>query len=230
MSIPVVASWSGGKDSCLACYRAIQEGLHVKYLLNFISKKYRRSCFHGLEAKLLDLQAELLGIPLVQRAAAFGMDEYEKTFKQAVRGLKKRGITAMVFGDVYVQGHKSWVERVTKELQVRAFEPLWGEDPEKIVREFIKSGFKAIVVSAQAKKLGKGFVGRWLDKGLLKDLKARGICPCGEGGEFHTFVTDGPIFKKRIEITQSRPVFKQGFWKYWFLDIQKYKVVEKGKR
>lgn len=225
----VIASWSGGKDSCLACYRALQRGYQVKHLLNFISKKYKRSCFHGLNTKLLHLQADLLGIPLLLKPTDTGMHSYEQAFKQAVGALKKKGMKGMVFGDVYVRGHRNWVERVSEELGIRALEPLWGQAPEKIVQDFIRLGFKAIIVSAQAKKLGKEFIGRYVDEALLRDLKRKKICPCGEGGEFHTFVTEGPLFKKKIAITQSRPVFKQGFWKYWFLDIQKYKVVEKGR-
>ena len=219
-----VSSWSGGKDSCLACYKALQQGYQIRYLLNFISKKYKRCCFHGIEAELLSLQTGLVGIPLVQKEVTADMQEYEKEFKQAVSEFKVKGIKGMVFGDVYLEEHRSWVERVSEELGIQPIEPLWGISPDKIMEDFIQLGFKAIVVSTQAKTLGEEFIGRYVDRDFLKELKKRKICPCGENGEFHTFVLDGPIFSKKIEITKSRTILKEGFWKHWFLDIQEYRI------
>lgn len=228
MSDPmIISSWSGGKDSCLACYKAIESGYQVGHLLNFISRESKRCCFHGIEAKLLKLQTELVGIPLLQKEVTADMKEYEKEFKQAVSELKARGAEKMVFGDIYLNEQKNWVERVCKELEIQPIEPLWSMAPEKIVEEFIDLGFKAIVVSAQSKFFDKEFMGRVVDKSLLAELKERGVCPCGENGEFHTFVVDGPIFKKRIEITKAEPVLKKGFWEHWFLDIQEYREVPK---
>jgi uncharacterized protein (TIGR00290 family) len=222
----VASSWSGGKDSCLACYKAIKQGYNVKYLLNFISKEFKRCCFHGIEAKLIQLQAKLIGIPLIQKEVTADMQEYEKEFKVAVSGLKD--IKAMIFGDIYLEEHLNWVKRVCQNIGISAIEPLWNSLPSDLAEEFINLGFKAVVVSCQADKFGKDFVGREVDKELLDELKSRNICPCGENGEFHTLVVDGPIFKRRIEILESEPVFKEGFWKYWFLDIKKYRVVDKN--
>lgn len=220
-NLVAISSWSGGKDSCLACYKAIKEGYQIKYLLNFISKESKRCCFHGLEAKLIKLQTELIGIPLIQKEVTPDMQEYEKEFKAAVSELKDA--RAMVFGDIYLDEHKEWVERVCRDLDIMPIEPLWNDSPSNLVEEFIDLGFKALVVSCQADKFGKDFVGREVDKNLLAELNSRNICPCGENGEFHTLVVDGPMFKKRIEILESEPVFKEGFWKYWFLDIKRYK-------
>ena len=226
--LAVISSWSAGKDSCLACYKALRQGYQVKYLLNFISKEHRRCCFHGIEPGLLKLQARLIGIPLVQKEVSPDMKEYEKEFKQAVSELKAEGIDAMVFGDVYLEEHRDWVERVSKELAIQPIQPLWGIAPDKIVEDFIEFGFEAVVVSCNAKSLGKEFIGRYVDRDFLKELKRREICPCGENGEFHTFVIDGPLFKKRIEITKSRVILKEGFWKSWFLDILDYEIIEKN--
>jgi len=219
----VISSWSGGKDSCLACYKVITGGYEIRYLLNFISKESKRCCFHGIEAKLINLQAELIGIPLIQKEVTADMQEYEKEFKAAVSQIKD--INAMVFGDIYLDEHREWVDRVCGDLGITPIEPLWNIPPAEIIEEFINLGFKAVVVSCQADKFDRSFVGRYMDKDLLNELKIRNICPCGENGEFHTLVVDGPIFKKRIEITESEPVLKEGFWKYWFLDIKKYKQV-----
>jgi uncharacterized protein (TIGR00290 family) len=221
----VISSWSGGKDSCLACYKAMKRGYQVEYLLNFISKEYKRCCFHGLEAELLNLQAQLIGIPLIQKEVSPDMEEYEREFKEAVSEIKASGIEGMVFGDVYLEEHKSWVERVCKDLEIQPIEPLWESPPNKIVEDFINLGFKAVVVSCKAELFEKEFIGRYVDKNLLRELNRKHICPCGENGEFHTFVVDGPIFKKKIEITKGRTILKEGFWKHWFLDIQRYRII-----
>jgi len=220
--LEAISAWSGGKDSCLACYKAIKKGIDIKYLLNFISRESKRGCFHGIESSLLQLQAKLIGIPLVQKETTADMKKYEEEFKEAVNALKSDKIKNMVFGDIFLLDHMNWVERVCNDLKITAIEPLWNNKPDDIVNEFIDLGFKAIVVSCQAEKLGKEFIGRQIDRPLIKEFKERGVCPCGENGEFHTLVVDGPIFKRRIEILESEPILKEGFWQHWFLDIKKY--------
>lgn len=223
--LKVIASWSGGKESCLACYKAMEKGYKIEYLLNFISKKYKRCCFHGIQKELINLQTDLIGIPLSQKEVSPDMKLYEKEFKEAVNRLKKKGLKGMVFGDVYLIEHRDWIERVCRDLKLKAIEPLWQRAPEKIIEEFIRLGFKAVVVSAKTELFSKDFIGREVDFQLLKELKKRKICPCGENGEFHTFVIDSPMFKKgKIEITKSRKVLKKGFWPHWFLDIQRWQV------
>ncbi len=219
----IVSSWSGGKDSCLASYKAIKSGHRVSYLLSFISSRYKRGCFHGIQADLMNLQAERIGIPLIQKEVSDDMENYEMEFKEAVSEIKQKGIEGMVFGDIYLDEHKDWVDRVCKDLEIASLEPLWNLSPTQIVEEFIDLGFKAIVVSCKADLFGKDFIGKYLDKDLIQELQKRNICPCGENGEFHTFVTDGPMFKRNIEILESEPVLKEGFWRHWFLDIKKYR-------
>lgn len=220
--LKAISSWSGGKDSCLACYKAIQQGYDVKLLLNFISRESKRGCFHGIEGRLLKFQADLIGIPLEQREVSPDMNKYEEEFKAAVSELRGKDIGSMVFGDIYLLEHESWIERVCGDLKIKPLEPLWESDPENIIDEFISSGFKAIIVSCKADIMGREFLGRYVDKSLVEELKNRGICPCGEKGEFHTLVVDGPIFSKPIKILEAEPIIKEGFWKHWFLDIKKY--------
>ncbi|MBM3246397.1 MAG: diphthine--ammonia ligase [Candidatus Omnitrophica bacterium] len=221
--LSAISSWSGGKDSCLACYKAIQQGYEVKYLLNFISRESKRGCFHGIESRLMRLQADLIGIGLVQKEVSPDMQKYEEEFKAAVNELKGENIKAMVFGDIYLLEHNSWVERVCADLKIDALEPLWNNPPENIVDELIRAGFKSIIVSCKADIMGRKFLGRYVDKNLVEELKKKGICPCGENGEYHTLVVDGPLFKRKIEILKSEPVLKEGFWKHWFLDIKEYR-------
>ncbi|MFA5168675.1 MAG: diphthine--ammonia ligase [Candidatus Omnitrophota bacterium] len=217
-----IASWSGGKDSCLACYKAMKNGYNVKYLLNFISRESRRGCFHGIESALMKLQAELIGVPLVQKEVTADMKKYEEEFKEGVTELKKQDINHMVFGDIFLLDQINWVERVCRDIGITPVEPLWENKPENIVDEFVSLGFEAIIVSCQAEKLGKEFIGRTIDKTLAAELKNRGVCPCGENGEFHTLVVNGPNFKRKIRICESEPILKEGFWKHWFMDIRKF--------
>jgi uncharacterized protein (TIGR00290 family) len=225
----VISSWSGGKDSCLAYYKAILDGHKVKTVLNFISARHKRCCFHGISNELMHAQLDAMDVPIVQRETPADMSGYENEFKSAVRELKnKHGIQGMVFGDVYLEEHKNWVARVCKDLDITPIEPLWNISPEKVIKEFIDCGFKAIVVSAKADLLTEDFLGKEVNYDLIKELNGKNICPCGENGEFHTFVYDGPIFKKRIHIIETGKILKEGFWKHWFLDIKKYEVLQNG--
>ena len=219
----LISSWSGGKDSCLACYKAMKIGYQVKYLLNFISEKYKRVSFHGTEAKLIQLQAEAAGMLLLQKETTPG--GYEQEFKEAVKILIPDGIKGMVFGDIYLQEHKEWVERVCGELGIEPVEPLWREDPEETLLEFIDAGFEALIVSAECDLFGKEWIGRRVDREFLKYLKENGIDLCGENGEYHTLVTAGPIFKKKIRISKTRSVRRDS---HWFLDTLEYSLQAKS--
>jgi len=225
LSSLVACSWSSGKDSCLACYKAINEGYKVSHLVNFISKEYGRVSFHGIEANLVQLQAEAIEIPLLQKETT--KDRYEQEFKETVKSLIPNGVEGMVFGDIYLQEHKDWVERVCGDLGIKPIMPLWGKDTERIMLEFIDTGFKAIVVSAKSDLFDDEWIGGKVDRGFLRYLQDKNIDACGENGEFHTLVVDGPLFRKKIVITESKPILREGFWKHWFLDIKKYELIEK---
>jgi uncharacterized protein (TIGR00290 family) len=167
-------------------------------------------------------QAQALGIPLVTHPMPDDMQEYEDEFKKAVSGIN--GISGMVFGDIYLDEHKEWVERVCRELGISCIEPLWNEPTTALMEEFIELGFKAVVVSAKADLFGSEFVGRIMDQAVVSELCDRDICPCGENGEFHTLVIDGPLFKSAIELTATETILVDGFWKHWFLDIKEYRL------
>lgn len=214
-----IASWSGGKDSCFACYEAISNGYDISYLVNFISKEYRRVSFHGTEAKLIQLQAEALGIPLLQKETTW--NGYEQEFKEAVKSLIPDGVDGMVFGDIYLQEHKDWTERVCEELRIKAIEPLWGEDTENILAEFIDAGFEATIVSAKSDLFDEEWIGRKVNKEFLRYLKKNNIDVCGENGEYHTFVTNAPLFRKKIQISGSKTIKRE---KHWFLDTLEYSL------
>jgi uncharacterized protein (TIGR00290 family) len=215
-----ISSWSGGKDSSFACYLAQRQGYEVTHLVNFISKEFRRVSFHGTRAHLISRQAGAVGISLAQYAVPPDMALYERTFKKAATALKRRGAQAMVFGDIYLQEHRDWVERVCGEIGLTPVLPLWGKDPEGLLREFIDAGFEAVVVSAKADVFSQDWLGRKIDYAFLVDLKhlAQGteVDLCGEKGEYHTVVVDGPSFKQRLEVTLGDRVQRDG---HWFLDV-----------
>ncbi|MBC8255166.1 MAG: diphthine--ammonia ligase, partial [Ardenticatenia bacterium] len=156
-------------------------------------------------------QAKAIGIPLIQVKTSW--EEYEENFKQAVRGLKNKGVEGGVFGDIDIEEHRQWVERVCGELGIKPLLPLWLIDPEELLGEFLALGFKAIVV---ATKLDKDLLGRDLDKPLLTEVKGLGAHPSGEYGEYHTFVTDGPIFQRPLKVVGGEIGEKDGSWR---LDI-----------
>ena len=215
-----IASWSGGKDSCLACYKAMLSGYDISYLVNFVSKEYKRVSFHGTETKLIQLQAKSIGTPLWQKETT--RDGYEQEFKEAIRSLVPDGITGMIFGDIYLQEHKDWTERVCTELGIEAVEPLWGKDTEEILFDFIDAGFEAVVIGAQSRLIDAEWLGRQMDRDFIEYLKNRNICLCGENGEYHTLVINGPIFNKKIEIIEARTIARDN---HCFLDTCKYRLV-----
>ena len=221
----VIVSWSGGKDSCLACYKIIKDGnYNVSYLLNTISKEYKRVRFHGFKDALVQAQSQALDIPLLQKETTG--ESYEQEFKDIIKTVIPEGIVGVVFGDIFLH-MREWADKVCADLKIQSIEPLCGRGSEEILLDFIDSGFEAIVVATQANLLNKKWLGRKLDKSFLKDIKnLKDVDVCGENGEYHTLVIDGPIFKKRIDISKTEKVLRDG---YWFLDIQEYKLIGKCK-
>jgi diphthine-ammonia ligase len=202
----VFVSWSGGKDCCLAFYRSRRNGLDIRYLVNMTTNDGKRSCSHGMSADVIKQQAEALGVSIVQRPTTD--TNYEEVFTETLKRLKAEGITAGVFGDIDFNAHREWIERVCSNAGVKATLPLWLEDQTKLMDEFIGAGFKSVVVAVKASLLGPEFLGRTIDKQFLADIRAlnKDITPCGEAGEFHSLVVDGPLFKKQLVLKETKKV------------------------
>ena len=216
-------SWSSGKDSCLALYKALLQGYKIKYLFNFISAEYKRVSFHGAKAELVNLQSPALGIPLFQRETT--RDNYEQIFKKTLQELKQQNINQIVRGDIHLIDLQDWVTNICTSEGLNVISPLWQKPTEVLLSEFINTGFKAVVTSLQANKLNQKWTGQIIDERFTDHLKSIGdVDLCGENGEYHTFVFDGPIFNQRIAIQKTDKVFREG---YWFLDIQDYKLEPK---
>src|SRR4030042_1098546 len=174
---------------------------------------------HGLDRKLIALQAQAMGLPILQQEGT--VETYEAGFKAALRELKLKGIAGLITGDIYLQEHKDWIDRVCGESGVKAVLPLWEMDTAQLLTDFIQAGFKAIIVSVKAKFLGKEWLGRQVDSKLASELGQLGIDVCGEAGEFHTFVYDGPAFKKPVKIGKAVPIARND---HWTLDILEYSL------
>jgi diphthine-ammonia ligase len=221
----IVAAWSGGKDSCFACYKAIQEGHEVSNLLIMMSDP-RISNFHMIRSDMLDAQSQAIGIPIAKWTTT--PDTYEQEFKKALLQMKAKGVEGIVTGDVFdVALHEAgWLDRICKEVGLTPVRPLWHRDTQQILEEFINAGFKATVVRIITNLLSMDWLGREINKKFLDDLLKLGtVDPCGENGEFHTFVTDGPLFKKRIEILESEKVKLNGNAR---LVIKRFEAKPKG--
>jgi len=221
----VVASWSGGKDSCFAYYLAAQQGHQVMNLLTMMMSE-SKSNFHMIPSGILDAQADALGVPLIKKTTT--PQTYEKDFKAILQQCKAKGAEGLVTGDIYeVAGHEEgWLGRVCKEVGLTPVKPLWMGDTKQIYIDYLKSGFKATVVRTKLDLLGVEWLGRQLDKKFYDDiLKLGNVDACGEGGEYHTVVTDGPTFKKKIEILGTQKHKLDGGFGY--LEIKKFKVVPK---
>ncbi|MFC2012354.1 diphthine--ammonia ligase [Chloroflexota bacterium] len=214
----VFTSWSGGKDSCFACYQAMQNGLDVRYLVNMMDENAEWSWVHRLSARLMEKQSQAIGIPLVGRRST--MPTYENDFKNVILELKKDGVEGGVFGDIDLDEHREWVERICREGDITPHLPLWGLSQEEIMKDFLNLGFEALIVVTNSEYLGEEWLSKKVDRDFLDHLselkKTTDITPCGEAGEYHTIVTDGPIFKQRLEILETVHRYRNG---YWFLEI-----------
>jgi len=198
----VFCSWSGGKESCLACYKAMQEGHEVASLLTMVTTTGNYTRSHRLSRELFISQSQTVGIPLYQRRASW--DTYERGFSRALTSLKREGIAGGVFGALYLSEDRAWVERVCTEAGIVPLLPLWGMSGKDLLRAFIGTGFEAIVVAVRRDIMDDHWLGKRIDGAFVEGMEKAGVDVCGENGEYHTLVTDGPIFSKRIEVGETR--------------------------
>jgi len=217
----LACSWSGGKDGCFAFWKMACAGYEIKYLLNTYRKESGRVAFHGVRASLIEEQARSIGVELLQKEVAG--NDYEKHFLEALFELKSLGVDGIVFGDIDIEQNRQWCESVCKKAGVRSYFPLWNLDQARILKDFIAEGFKAVVVALNSKFLNEEWLGKIIGLEFLNQIEAINvyrsatkITPCGEMGEYHTFVFDGPLFRFPIRYRLGEKVFKEG---YWLIDL-----------
>ena len=197
-NVPFVCSWSGGKDSAMAYYRAVKMGMQPKKLLTMFEEEEGISKSHALPFEVVAAQADRLRVPLLTKEASW--NSYEEQFMQAMDECRAEGITHGVFGDIDLEGHLDWVQKTCAKSDIVSVHPLWQEPRRNIIQDLLDAGFEAWIVVVNTKMMPAKFVGRRFSKELILELEALGIDACGENGEFHTVVVDGPIFKTRVPI------------------------------
>jgi uncharacterized protein (TIGR00290 family) len=190
-----LCSFSGGKDSCLALWRAMKQGYDVRTLLVMFEETGEHSSSHAIPLVLIQAQAQALGLRLVVRNASW--KTYESVFIETLHELRASGHEIAVFGDIDLQPHRDWEEKVCAAADMKAVLPLWQQDRRQLAREVIDAGFRARVVCTDSRFLSDEFCGRDYDAQFIADLP-EGVDVCGENGEFHTFVFDGPCFSTDV--------------------------------
>ena len=211
---PVLMSWSGGKDSCLALYEIQKSSNYrVAALLTTITREYDRISMHGVRRVLLERQAASLGLPLHQVLISKGAnnEEYETEMAQAFSVYQKNGIDSVVFGDLYLEEIKAYRDQFLARHEMKGLYPVWQRNTTELIKEFIGLGFKAVVSCVDSKTLDRSFAGKTIDDDFISSLPAN-VDPCGENGEFHTFVYDGPNFAKTVEFSLGEVILREGFW------------------
>lgn len=204
-------NWSGGKDAMFALHQMKENtGFAIKKLLTTFNQKNNRVNMHGVHLELMKKQAENLEIPLqpVFLKPQISLAEYNKLMNTHLEELKKENYTHAMFGDILLKDLREHREKQLGEINIKAVFPLWKKDTAKLIQDFIETGYQAIIVSTNDKYLDSSFCGRILDESFLEDLP-KNVDPCGENGEFHTFVFDGPLFKKPVNFEVHKIVEKK---------------------
>ena len=215
---PVLVAWSGGKDSALALREIVGDARYrVAALLTTVTAEYDRISMHGVRRSLLHRQAESLGLPLEEVVISPGAtnDDYETNMGGALAALRTRisGLDTVVFGDLFLADIRAYRERMLARLGLRGLFPLWLRDTRSLAHEFVRLGYRAVLVCVDATQLAGEFAGREFDADLLRDLPPD-VDPCGENGEFHTFVYAGPGLREPVSHERGPLVVRDGRFVY----------------
>jgi uncharacterized protein (TIGR00290 family) len=210
---PTALSWSGGKDSALALHALLTDSSNdVRVLVTTVTDEYDRISMHGVRRALLEDQAAALGIPLrvVRIPPAATNDQYEAAMRAELAALRESGIEVLAFGDLFLADVRAYRERLLEGAGIEPTFPIWGKPTASLARTFIRDGFRAVVVCVDPRQIDVSHCGAEFDDALLSALSPAAD-PCGENGEFHTFVYDGPMFSRPIEAQRGDVVEKSGF-------------------
>jgi len=215
----VLVSWSGGKDSAIALYEILKnQNYEISALLTTVTEGYDRISMHGVRRILLERQVASLGFPLeiVPISKNASNEEYETNMGQVLAKYKDAGVTSVVFGDIFLEDLRKYREDKLATLGLHGIFPLWKRDTQELARSLTVLGFKATTTCVDAHMLGRKFVGRVVDEQFLSELPAT-VDPCGENGEYHSFVSEGPIFKERVSYTLGEIVLREN--RFWYCDL-----------
>ncbi len=212
-------AWSGGKDSAMALYELRKSGYcEVAALLSVITEGFDRISMHGVRRVLLERQAELLDLPLekIYISKKSSNEEYEEKMREILLRFKSNGVTSVVFGDIFLEDLRKYREENLTKIKMNGNFPIWKRDTTELADTFINLGFKAVITCVDSKVLDKSFVGRIFDRQFLHDLPSN-VDPCGENGEFHSFVCDGPIFKNEILFDFGKIILRKN--RFFYCDL-----------
>jgi len=219
MKQKVLFSWSAGKDSTLALYElAKTENYEIAALLTTITRDYDRVSMHGVRRVLLEQQGQSLGLPVEKVFISKDTcnEEYESTMRQVLKRYQAEGVGAVAFGDIFLEDLRKHRENNLAKIGMKGIFPIWKRDTVELARTFIDLGFKAVITCVDSNVLDKMFIGRDFDEQFLSEL-APSADPCGENGEFHSFVYDGPTFKSRIALTKGQVVLREN--RFYYCDL-----------
>jgi uncharacterized protein (TIGR00290 family) len=215
----VLVSWSGGKDSALALYEILKaQNYRIAALVTTVTEDYDRISIHGVRCALLEQQVAALGFPLekVLIPKNASNEEYEANMGKLLTEYQQTGVRSVVFGDIFLEDLRKYREQKLAGLGMQGVFPLWKRDTGELARWLCELGFKAITTCVDSQALGRQFVGRLIDEQFLAELPAA-VDPCGENGEFHSFVYAGPIFKKSVVFTRGEVVFREN--RFYYCDL-----------
>lgn len=205
-----LCSWSGGKDSCFALIKAIEAGYTPRVLLNVLNEEGKISRSHGIPSAILQKQADAAGWPV--HLVSSSWQEYEQHFTHALAVLKEQyQLTHAVFGDIDLQPHRDWEEKVCANAGLTAVLPLWQQDRRQLVMQMLDAGIETMIISCN-ETMGERFIGRIITPALVDELEAIGIDACGENGEYHTLVLNCPLFANRIRAVLTGTVKHDRYW------------------
>jgi uncharacterized protein (TIGR00290 family) len=213
-STPVLMSWSGGKDSCMALYEIQRaENYRVAALLTTLTRDYDRISMHGVRRVLLEKQAHSLGLPLHQVLISKNAtnDEYETRMGETFGAYRDQGTNSIVFGDLFLEDIRTYREQFLARHGMQGMFPVWRRNTSEFIKRFVELGFKAVVTCVDSKVLDQSFAGRIIDEAFLSSLPSH-VDPCGENGEFHSFVFDGPNFAEAVSFSAGETVLRECFW------------------
>jgi len=221
MSTPerVLFTWSGGKDSAMALYELeMADGCQIAALLTTVTEDYDRISMHGVRATLLEQQAQSLRLPLekVYLTRNSSNEEYEERMRDKLMQYRDQGVFSVVFGDIYLEDLRRYREDNLAKIGMRGIFPLWKRDVNELAHTVIGLGFKAVITCVDSNVLDRGFVGRVFDEQFLSELPGT-VDPCGENGELHSFVYDGPIFRERIAHRKGKVVLRDN--RFYYCDL-----------
>lgn len=209
MKSKAIFCWSGGKDSAMALFQVLKENkIEIVALLTTLNENFKRISMHGIREELLDMQVDSIGLPLIKMYVSEGTNsEYEKRMEEVLLEYKSKGVSKVIFGDIFLEDLRAYRENNLRKVGLEAVFPLWKSDTKELINEFFLQNFRTVTCCVNDAYLKKEQVGVEITPEFINSFPPN-VDPCGENGEYHTFCFAGPIFKKEIKFTLGEKIYK----------------------